>query len=93
MNGDFQFRAVVRGYVQGVYYRAATMEEARALRLAGFARNLGDGSVEVVAQGPRRDLERLIDYLHRGPRLARVTGVEVEWDRQDDVSRPFGIRC
>ena len=87
-----QFRAVVRGQVQGVYYRAQTVEEARALRLAGYARNLPDGSVEVVAEGPRQDLDRLIDFLHRGPSLARVTGVELEWNYQGELPRPFGIR-
>ena len=61
-----QFRAVVRGRVQGVYYRASTVDEAQALGLAGYARNLADGSVEVVARGPRLRLDQLIDYLHRG---------------------------
>jgi acylphosphatase len=87
-----QFRAIVRGHVQGVYYRARTVQEAQALGLAGFARNREDGSVEVVAQGPRPDLEKLIDYLHRGPSLARVTGVELDWNDQSPAPRPFAIR-
>jgi acylphosphatase len=87
-----QFRAVVRGSVQGVYYRATTVEEARALGLAGYARNREDGSVEVVAAGPKSDLERLIDYLHRGPQLARVTGVELDWSDRSEAPRPFAIR-
>lgn len=91
--GQFsQFRAVVRGKVQGVYYRAATMEEAQALGLAGYTRNLIDGSVEVVASGPKTDLEKLIDYLHRGPALARVTGVELDWNHHEEAPRPFSIR-
>ncbi len=87
-----QFRAVVRGHVQGVLYRASTVAEARALRLAGYARNLPDGSVEVVAAGPLDDLQRLVDYLHRGPDLARVTGVELDWNDRSETARPFGIR-
>ena len=87
-----QFRAIVRGQVQGVYYRAQTVQEAQALGLAGYARNREDGSVEVVAQGPKSDLEKLIDYLHRGPTLARVTGVELDWSDQSTVPRPFAIR-
>jgi len=87
-----QFRAVVRGTVQGVYYRASTVEEAQALGLAGYARNLEDGSVEVVAAGPKKDLDRLIDYLHRGPNLARVTGVELDWNHRAAVPRPFSIK-
>jgi acylphosphatase len=87
-----QFRAIVRGQVQGVYYRAQTLREAQALGLSGFARNREDGSVEIVAKGPRADLERLIDYLHRGPDLARVTEVELDWNDQSAVPRPFAIR-
>jgi acylphosphatase len=86
-----QFRAIVRGRVHGVYYRACTVEEAQALGLAGFARNLDDGSVEVVAAGPRMDLDRLVDYLHRGPSLARVTGVELDWSDRSRAPRPFSI--
>jgi acylphosphatase len=92
MNETAQFRAIVRGFVQGVYYRAQTVKEAQALGLAGYARNRDDGSVEVVAQGPKSDLERLIDFLHRGPSLARVTGVELDWNDHSSAPRPFVIR-
>ena len=88
----FQFRAIVRGRVQGVYYRAATVDEAQALGLSGYARNLVDGSVEVVARGPRPHLDRLIDYLHRGPSMARVTAVELDWGDQSETPSPFTIR-
>jgi acylphosphatase len=87
-----QFRAVVRGKVQGVYYRASTVEEAQALGLAGYARNRPDGSVEVVASGPRAALDRLVDYLHQGPTLAQVVSVELEWDDRTQAPRPFAIR-
>jgi acylphosphatase len=87
-----QFRAVVRGRVQGVCYRATTVEEAQSLGLAGYARNLPDGSVEIVAAGPKEDLDRFVEYLRRGPSLARVTGVDLDWDHQGDTPRPFAIR-
>jgi len=87
-----QFRAVVRGTVQGVYYRASTVEEAKALGIAGYARNLIDGSVEVVARGPRPRLDQFIDFLHRGPSLARVTGVEIDWTDRTEAPSPFSIR-
>ena len=92
MNDEIQFRAIVRGRVQGVYYRASTVEEAQALGLGGFARNRPDGSVEVVARGPRPRLDQLIDYLHRGPNLARVTAVEIDWSDQSEAPHPFAIR-
>jgi len=87
-----QFRAIVRGKVQGVYYRATSVQEAQALGLSGYARNRADGTVEIVAAGPRGDLERFIDFLHRGPDLARVTGVELDWNDRSEVPRPFSIR-
>jgi acylphosphatase len=92
MEGPTQFRAIVQGRVHGVYFRSSTMEEARALRLAGYARNLPDGTVEVVAAGPRPELEMLIDYLHRGPDLARVTGVQIDWGDRSEAPHPFAIR-
>ena len=89
---ELQFRAVVSGLVQGVSYRAFAVTEARALGLAGYARNQPDGSVEVVALGPQPALERLLDALRRGPRHARVAGVEVDWNHRGAVTVLFAIR-
>jgi acylphosphatase len=71
-------RAVVRGRVQGVWFRASTAERAVALGLRGSAENRPDGSVLVLAAGDAAALERLVDWLRRGPPLARVDAVEVE---------------
>jgi acylphosphatase len=87
-----QFRAVVLGRVQGVCFRSSTVDEARLLGLAGYARNLSDGSVEVVARGERENLARLIEFLHQGPDLARVTAVKIEWGDQSAAPSPFDIR-
>lgn len=92
MADEEQFRALVRGRVQGVCFRSNTVDEARLLNLAGYARNLADGSVEVVARGPHEDLVRLLAYLHRGPSLARVTAVETMWGDQSEAPSPFDIR-
>jgi acylphosphatase len=69
---------VVRGRVQGVGFRAYAQSAARALGLAGYTRNLNDGSVEVVAAGPASDVNDLLGRLQRGPRLAEVRGIEQE---------------
>jgi len=74
-----QVRMVVRGRVQGVFFRAATAQEARALGLDGWVRNLPDGAVEIRAEGTRRNLEMLLAWAHQGPPAARVTVVEDEW--------------
>jgi len=70
--------AVVRGRVQGVWFRASTAERARALGLRGRAVNRPDGSVLVQAAGDAKALERLVEWLHKGPPMARVDAVEVE---------------
>jgi len=62
--------------VQGGWVRAATREQALALQLQGFARNLADGSVEVVASGEAPALDELERWLWQGPPLAKVSAVE-----------------
>ena len=70
----------VSGKVQGVWYRASTVEEARRLGLTGWVRNLPDGRVEIVAEGPREALEKLVAWCHEGPPLAVVDEVKVVWE-------------
>ncbi|MBM3286876.1 MAG: acylphosphatase [Candidatus Eisenbacteria bacterium] len=86
-----QFRAIVKGRVQGVYFRATTVEEALALGLAGFARNLPDGSVEVVARGDAASLEKLIAFLRVGPRIAQVASVDIDWSDTTPAPDPFTV--
>ena len=69
-------RWIVRGKVQGVWFRASTREQALALGLRGHARNLDDGCVEVVATGAAPALEALERCLRQGPPLARVEALE-----------------
>lgn len=71
-------RFLVRGKVQGVWFRASTREKALALHLQGFARNLPDGGVEVVALGEEQALDALESWLHRGPVMAAVSDVQRE---------------
>lgn len=80
------FRAIVRGKVQGVYFRDTTRQTAERLGLTGSAVNLPDGTVRVEAYGPRPALEGLVEFLHRGSPQSRVDGVEIEW--QDDETPP-----
>lgn len=70
-------RVQVRGRVQGVYFRGATLDEAVKHGVAGFVRNLRDGSVEAAFEGPPDAVEALVAFVRRGPRHARVESVEV----------------
>lgn len=69
----------IYGQVQGVFFRASTEAEARRLGLTGWVRNCPDGSVEVVAEGPRAKLENLVAWCRHGPPHAQVDHLEIEW--------------
>ena len=70
---------IISGYVQGVFYRASTQDTARRLGLKGWVRNLPDGSVEAVFEGPVEKLKQAIDWCQNGPPGARVTKIEEKW--------------
>lgn len=74
-----QVQLVVRGRVQGVYFRASTQREARRLGLSGWVRNRPDGFVEMLAEGEEDGLKDLIAWANRGPSAARVERVDVRW--------------
>lgn len=86
-------RWIIRGRVQGVGFRWFVMREAERLKLGGFARNLPDGSVEVISQGPDAALELLESQLRRGPSHARVDDVaRLQVPVELDIPRSFDIR-
>jgi acylphosphatase len=85
-------RYVVSGRVQGVGFRWFVMREATRLDLGGYVRNLPDGSVEVVAEGPPAGLASLESALRHGPPAARVSGVDKsEVSHQIKLSKPFEV--
>jgi acylphosphatase len=67
---------MVGGLVQGVAYRASTQREARRLGIDGYAKNLPDGRVEVLACGDEHEVNALCEWLWQGPRLAQVNDVQ-----------------
>ncbi|MCK4414996.1 MAG: acylphosphatase [Candidatus Eisenbacteria sp.] len=87
-----QFHAIVSGRVQGVCFRAETAAAAQRLGLRGFVRNLADGTVEVRAAGPAADIEQFLVYLHRGPRIARVDDVRLDWTARPPLPEGFEVR-
>ncbi len=74
-----RLHVTISGRVQGVFFRAATRDEARARGLKGWVRNLPDGRVEALFEGDRRLLENMLIWCKKGPPFAHVTRVEVEW--------------
>jgi acylphosphatase len=69
---------VVRGEVQGVWFRGSAEREAVARRVSGFARNQRDGSVLLELEGEERDVDAVVAWCHHGPPRADVTAVETE---------------
>ncbi len=74
-----RLHAQVYGRVQGVSFRFYTRDAAVALGLTGWVANCYDGSVEVVAEGPRTRLDSLLEFLHHGPSMAHVDHVQVDF--------------
>lgn len=86
-------RCWVAGRVQGVFYRASTARRAAELDVTGYARNLPDGRVEVLACGDSAAVQALCDWLWQGPPASHVTSVEIEPVSAGSLGdRPTGFR-
>ena len=83
--------ARVAGRVQGVYFRAFTRNQARRLGVDGWVRNDYDGSVSLVAEGPREVLEHLLVAVRRGPSGARIDHVSEDWSEATGEYDGFAI--
>jgi len=84
---------IVYGYVQGVFFRAFVSRQAKELGLTGYVRNLRDReAVEVQAEGERKQLEKLIDYLKVGPPEAEVEKVVSNWSEYTGSYSSFNIK-
>jgi acylphosphatase len=74
-----QLHMVVRGRVQGVYFRASAQREARRLGVCGWVRNRADGALEIVAEGEEAAVRDLHGWAQKGPSAARVDKVDTRW--------------
>ena len=77
--GQKRIHLVIRGQVQGVYFRASAQREARQLGLTGWVRNRPDGAVEIIAEGEEDQVKDLLNWSQRGPSTARVDNIETRW--------------
>ena len=87
-----RFRALIRGHVQMVGFRAFAETLAERHGVTGYVRNTPGGEVEVVAEGDKDLLESFLADLRRGPRGAAVTDVLVSWERARNEFTDFGVR-
>ena len=82
---------IILGQVQGVFYRASTMEQAQRLGLVGWVMNLSDGSVEITVEGRRYAIEDLISWCRQGPPMSTVSDVIIRWEEPKDEFKTFRI--
>ena len=81
----------VSGTVQGVYFRATTRDTARGEGVDGWVKNLADGRIEAVFEGPEGAVESMVEFCHEGSPAADVAGVEVEYEEPEGLEG-FEIR-
>ena len=82
----------VRGRVQGVFYRKHMQEKARSLHLTGWAKNVIDGRVEIVAEGEKEQIEQFLKECKEGSALTKVQNIEVEYENYAGEFADFEVR-
>lgn len=87
-----RMRVIVRGYVQGVGFRASCQREADAAGVRGWVRNRWDGTVEALFEGPEEAVDRMIRWCQHGPRMADVEEVEMHFSDEPAPAGPFRMR-
>jgi len=87
-----RFRIVVRGKVQGVFFRDNVKQRAQELQLKGWVRNKADGAVEVVAEGPKIELSKLVQFCREGPGDAQILDVQFDALKATGEFPDFRIR-
>lgn len=83
---------VIKGRVQGVFYRAFTRDTAHYLGLKGWVRNLPDGNVEALFEGDKADIEQAIKRCYAGPPGAMIEDIDVTWEDYQGDLRDFQVR-
>jgi len=83
---------LVLGRVQGVFFRENTQRKAKKLGVNGWIKNLSDGKVEAVFEGDKKSVGKIISWAKRGPILARVEGIDIEWQEYIEEFTEFEIR-
>ncbi len=91
MSERLRAHIIVSGLVQGVFYRASAVDSACKLSVFGWVQNLGNGDVEIVAEGEKQNLERFIEWCKKGPTHASVSGVDVNWQKYSGEFNSFSV--
>ncbi|GAB6094462.1 acylphosphatase [Desulfatiferula olefinivorans] len=92
MSDNVRARVIIKGWVQGVAFRYNTKAAACERQVTGWVRNKADGSVEAVFEGGREQVEAIVAWCKKGPRMAVVKDVEVSWEPFAGDLKEFDIR-
>lgn len=88
---DVRVHIFVSGIVQGVFFRANTKSEADLLEIHGWVRNNSDGTVEIMAEGQKGNIEQFIQWCHEGPPGAVVKNVRLTWEKNQGDFKSFDV--
>lgn len=82
----------VSGSVQGVLFRSNTRKKAQELGITGWVKNLSDGRVEAVFEGEKEKVEKMLEWSKKGPFMAKVNGVDIEWEEYEEEFSNFEVK-
>jgi len=83
--------AIISGRVQGVFFRVNTRNKANELGLTGWVKNRWDGKVEVLCEGPKENIDKMLEWLKQGPKYSKVSQVEHFSDVKEECFQDFKI--
>jgi acylphosphatase len=91
MADNARARVIISGRVQGVFFRVETQRAAERIGVSGWVRNLPDGNVEALFEGPRKRVDTAIQWAHQGPPASKVSDVQVFWEEYTGEYEHFRI--
>ncbi len=89
---DIRLRLLIHGRVQGIGFRFSTVRQAQKLDLTGWVRNNPDGTVEIVTEGEKENLQKLLAWCQRGPLLAQVDKIDTSWEEATGEFENFDLQ-
>lgn len=91
MKKNVRVKVLVSGRVQGVFFRQNTKDLAKKFGLKGWVKNLPNGKVEAVVEGKKETVEKLVEWLKKGPSLAKVEDLKIDWQEAKGDFEDFQI--
>ncbi|MBZ9569707.1 acylphosphatase [Patescibacteria group bacterium] len=91
-NEKVRVHVFISGMVQGVFFRSNTQSRARSLGVTGWVKNLADGRVEAVFEGEKEKIKEIIEWARKGPKIARVNDIDIEWQEHKGEFENFEVR-